>query len=207
MPDLVHLSELTGVSVSLLGLLLAYRGTAIFVGTFLLGEIWILTAFFLSGLNFWPFSTTLLFATLGSLSADLFWYFATPIIFRGKLRVWLEQKTHENLPLFIQRHVEHNLFWTLLFIKFAVGIRLLFTMYLSLRRTPFGPYLRYNLIGTVFFIAVLSLAGFLTGRGVYNFFPVFSKLQYAIPLLIVIIVCYKLGERYVLRRINVSNHL
>lgn len=139
----------------------------LFIGAFLLGENIILIAFLLSAQGYLEPSSTIIICFLGSLSADLFWYFFGNIFLPDyKVLKFLENdKFYGNR--FINLLLRQNQLVTFTFIKFLVGIRLILTLgFVLIKKVSFFRYLLLCIISNSIFIIVLYGFTFLAKKGI-----------------------------------------
>lgn len=142
------------------------------IGTFLLGENAALAAFALSAQGYINPVLAVLCVFIGSMLADIFWFFMTEYVIRRyyeerfeKRLVKAEQKDDEKR--FIITLIDKHFFWVLIFIKFLMGMRLLLTIYIVLKnRIPFHKKVILDAIGTVLFLGILFPVGWFFGKGV-----------------------------------------
>ena len=160
-------SFLTNLADGMMSLLGSYEPLVAYLSVFLLGENGVLAASILSSQGYLSPQTVFLYAALGSLSADIFWY--SVIVFglkRTYEKRFLKEKQSEE-KMFVLKIAERHTFLFLTFIKFLIGMRLFLTIYILLKKhIPFMKYLLINCIGTVLFIGVLFPLGWLLGEGV-----------------------------------------
>jgi len=83
-------------------------------------------------------------------------------------------------------------FLALLFIKFLYGTRILTILYLSIRKVHYPTFFLFNTIGTVFWLLVMIFVGWLVGRGTADAGQVFSRVEYTLTALVLLIVLYRI---------------
>jgi len=164
----VEYSFLTGVADGMVSMLGSYEPLVVYLSVFLLGENGVLAASMLSSQGYLSPQTVFLYAALGSLSADVFWYVIIMTVLKrirgGRI---LKQETTNERKKFVLTMAERHTFLFLTFIKFLIGMRLFLTTYILLKKhIPFVRYLLINAIGTILFIGVLFPLGWLLGKGV-----------------------------------------
>lgn len=162
---------------------------AVYLGTLLFGENGALAAFMLSAQDFVSPQGALLFAFMGSLSADVFWFFIARKLFRKSYEKRLLNKPLDKHGTFLLRMADKHTFLFLTFIKFLVGMRLFLTVYILLKkRISFLRYLFLNIIGTILFMGVLFPVGWLLGKGVTVAFSLGKGIMSFFTLIIIIII-------------------
>lgn len=152
-----------------------YGSFVVLIGTILTGEIAILTGFILATQGWFSVELVFLFALLGTLTADFFWFFM------GRLFPnWIQQ-----LPLFkalsvssvfqLQMKVK-NQGLILLGMKYLYGFRWITIVYLSaLNKISVRDFIIYDLLGTVIFVLSLAAIGIPAGAGIYNLVPAYRS--------------------------------
>ncbi len=145
----------------------AYGAMVVWLGVFLSGETGILAASALSAQGHIDLWTVVVWAFLGSLSADVFWYWMIEKIIKKRNKKYFQKPASPKAEALLIRLADRNTFFVLTFIKFLVGMRLFLTFYIVLKKhIPFRTYLFLNSLGTAFFIAVLFPAGWFLGKGI-----------------------------------------
>ncbi|MEI6650695.1 MAG: hypothetical protein WCL23_04675 [Candidatus Moraniibacteriota bacterium] len=67
----------------------------------------------------------------------------------------------------MERTMTHNVFLSLLFVKFLFGIRFFATLYLvDRKRIPFWKFIAYDACGSTLYVSVLGVVGWCAGNGV-----------------------------------------
>lgn len=148
-----------------------HEAMAVIVGTFFLGESAMLASFALSAQGFINPLKAIVYVFIGSMAADIFWFFMTEYVFRPHYESYLVKRLkkaedNEN-ERFIMRLIDKHFFWTLIFIKFLMGMRLILTIYIVLKnRIPFYQKVAIDAVGTVLYLAVIFPAGWFLGKGI-----------------------------------------
>lgn len=169
---------------------------AVWFGVFLSGETGILAASALSAqghINPW---TVVVWAFLGSLSADIFWYWMIEKIIKKRDKKYFQKPASPKTEALLIRFTDRNTFFVLTFIKFLVGMRLFLTFYIVLKKhIPFRTYLSLNSLGTMFFIAVLFPAGWFLGRGISSVLSLERGLSSAVSVVVIIFIFFQISRR------------
>lgn len=147
---------------------------AIWFVTFIAGENGGLLSVILAFHGYFGFFEALFFTFLGSLSADVFWYFATTKMIIPLHQKWFKKKLEKSKvsqnKSFLKA-VDRHPYLFLVFIKFLVGVRLLLTIYIVIQhRISFRAYLICNVIANTLFVAgIYTLAWFFSESMEYAF--------------------------------------
>ena len=187
---LVEYGFLTNVADGMMALLGSYEPLVVYLSVFFLGENGVLAASMLSSQGYLLPPTVLLYAALGSLSADIFWYVITvSVLKRMYEKKSLKKETISEQKMFLLKVAEKHTFLFLTFIKFLIGMRLFLTIYILLKKhIPFTKYLLINCIGTVLFIGVLFPLGWLLGKGVSSALSVERGVVGVVSVVVVVII-------------------
>jgi membrane protein DedA with SNARE-associated domain len=88
--------------------------------------------------------------------------------------------------MFLLRVAENHTFLFFTFIKFLVGMRLILTIYILLKkRIPFAQYLFMNILGTFLFVGALFPMGWFLGKGISSAFSFEKGITSLISVIIV----------------------
>lgn len=145
--------------------LIPYIPLVSFIGAFIGGENFLIFMSILASQGAIPFWTMFLFFTLGIFASDSFWFFVGKLRILGHLKKLLIHKSAKKMKQNIDKHIENNPFMFLLVSKFTYGIRIVSIMYLGRRGIKFSRFFIYNLIITPLLIGIISLIGWLAGKG------------------------------------------
>lgn len=177
-------------------LLSTYGAITVWLGVFLSGETGILAASALSAqghINPW---TVVIWAFLGSLSSDVFWYWMIEKNIKKRDKKYFQKPASPKAEALIIRFADRNTLFVLTFIKFLVGMRLFLTFYIVLKKhIPFRTYLLLNSLGTMFFIAVLFPTGWLLGKGISSVFSLERGLSGIISVVVIVFIFFQISRR------------
>ncbi len=166
------------ISNTLLHLVSTYGVFGVYLGTFFLGENIILIALLLSLQGYLDVWTVVIYSFLGSLSADLFWYFFGNAFFtHQKILTFIEERKKSSKM--INFLLKQNLLITFTLIKFLVGIRLILTLgFILIKKISFVRYFFLCILSNSLF--VLALYGFASlvkkGINVLNLYHSFNTI-------------------------------
>ena len=172
-------------------LLIDHQFPAIFLGAVFLGETIILSAAYLAGQGMWSITTVFWLAMLGTVLSDVAWFLFGQSIFSATKRWREKQLSSERLLKKLESITGSRPFLALLFIKFLYGTRILTIVYLSARKIRPWKFIFFDTLGTIIWLVVMLTVGWLAGRGVSNIISVVDKTEYALLVLVVIIILYR----------------
>lgn len=173
-------------------LLLLYQLPAIFLGSFFFGETVIITASFLSGQGVWSLSNVFWFSLAGTVISDAIWFLFGQKIFK-LIKGWNKYENKYKLLLVKLKNITgRKPFLSLLFSKFLYGTRILTIFYLSTKKISFWIFIVFDTIGTIFWLTIILLIGWLTGKGIANFINIAHDTKYTLIIIILIIILFKL---------------
>jgi len=199
--DLEQIQLVAGLSRGILEFLVIYQQLAIFLGSFFFAESVILAASFLSAQGLWSFLTVFIFALLGTLLSDFFWYFLG-IRFLKATRQWnLCRRAYNEISNILDKITKGKHFLALLFIKFLYGTRFLIIVYLAMRKIPFRKFVIYDTIGTTLWLLVIIPVGWLAGKGMYQIISIYRNFTYTVFGLILFLIAFKTIERLLRKKI------
>jgi hypothetical protein len=147
------------------------KSLAAWSSTLFLGESGALPVFLLSFQGFMHPASAAFFVFLGSMTADLFWYFMTVSAIRPWYLKFLAKKlsAEESRPFIIS--AEKYPYLMLVLIKFFVGIRLFLTIHIVTKKNiSFHTYFVCNLLANILFVAVLFFLTWILNAGTESFF-------------------------------------
>ena len=178
-------------SAWIVSLLSTYQLPAIFIGSFFFGETVIITAAFLSAQGIWAPGNVFWLSLAGTMASDSLWFLFGHYVFTllGKWEAYKDK--YAKFALRLEKISGRRPFLALLFIKFLYGTRILTIIYLSLRKISFGTFTLFNAIGTVIWLSVIIPIGWLTGKGIADFVPIFNKLEYGLIFLVLVVAAFK----------------
>ncbi|MEX2014226.1 MAG: VTT domain-containing protein, partial [Parcubacteria group bacterium] len=139
---------------------------------------------------------------LGTVISDSLWFFLGQFFFQLTKRWEKYQGKYQSFMLKLEEWTRHEPFFALLFIKFLYGTRILTIIYLSARKVRFSTFFFFNFIGTVIWLAVVISIGWLVGKGVGGAGTALHQIQYAITVLVLLIIFYKIATAWLSRKIT-----
>lgn len=179
--------------------LTTYQIPAIFIGAFFFGEAVILVAALLAQQGMWDFSTVFFVSLIATVLSDsLCFWFGYEFFFKKKWFLRYEKKYEASIK-FLDEKVKSKPYLSLLIIKFLYGTRLLTIIYLAVRQMKFIKFFLFDTLGTVVWLVVMLLIGWLAGNGIGNIFIV-GRLSKILLALIVGFFVYQRIEKYISKR-------
>ncbi len=170
-----------------------FQKLILFFGAFLFSEAFILPSFFLSGQGFWPPQTVILLTFLGSISADVFWYFFGVKFIVPRTNPKSKNKILNESTKFIDKVTKKKPYRYLLIDKIIYIPRFIIIPYMAYRKVPFSKLIKYDSTGTVIWFLILFPVGWLAGKGVYNLIPAYHNAVYTILFLVLFFIIYKVS--------------
>jgi len=181
----------------LAGFIGAHQALLIFLGSFFFGDTVILSFSVLMAHSVVSPLKLFVFGFLGTIISDSIWYALGNRLNRTD---YVRKKKH--LISKIRALTGKNPFMVLLFAKFMYGTRIMFIIYLSMRKTSFWKFLAYNSAGTVIWLLSLMAIGWMAGAGALNLIPFLKKGEVILTLIIALAVGLKLFSRWLTKRIT-----
>jgi membrane protein DedA with SNARE-associated domain len=193
-----YVGIITGLIQSLQEPLARHGEIIVAVSVLMFGENAALAIFALSAKGFINPVTAFIWAFIGSLASDIFWFFVTEHILRKRFGRYFETKGKTN-RLFMHL-TENYFFWTLIFIKFLAGIRLMLTIYIVIKnRIPFSTKVILDAIGTVIFMSVLFPIGWYLGKGVSSALSIQQNITYVLSVVVGVLLITVVAPKIALR--------
>jgi membrane protein DedA with SNARE-associated domain len=193
-----YVGIITGLIQSLQEPLARHGEIIVAVSVLMFGENAALAIFALSAKGFINPVTAFIWAFIGSLASDIFWFFVTEHILRKRFGRYFETKGKTN-RLFMHL-TENYFFWTLIFIKFLAGIRLMLTIYIVIKnRIPFSTKVTLDAIGTVIFMSVLFPIGWYLGKGVSSALSIQQNITYVLSVVVGVLLITVVAPKVALR--------
>ncbi len=160
----------------------------IFVSSFFLGEYATIPLFILGIKGYADLKTIAITIYLASLSADLFWYIIARTFLKNyDINKWYEKANISNQKMF-KFILDNNILFSITFIKFLIGLRLILTLSLILiKKLSFKEFLGFSILSNIFLIIGLYLIGLSVSHGL-NLIPVYKGISGVISLIIITLV-------------------
>ena len=185
----------------LLSFIETYQILIIFIGTFLFGDTVVLSLGLLSAKGTVSIPLIVIFGFLGTVISDSIWFFMADFIHNRK---YVKDKLNKNKKALIalDKLTGRKPFLFLSFAKFLYGTRILFIVYLSIKKLKYTKFMIYNSIGTLIWLAVLILIGWLSGKGIINIIPKFMGAQYLLTAAVVLALIIKGITIWITKRVE-----
>lgn len=186
-------------------LLLTYQAPAIFLGSLFFGETVILSAAFLAGQGLWSLATVFWLALTGTIIADVIWFQFGKFLMPYMQRLWKNKAKHQDKYQTIVSKLEsitgHKPFLALLFIKFLYGTRILTIFYLSAHQIKLSTFILFDIIGTIFWLAVMLALGWLAGQGLADYILIVNGTKFVLLFLVLVVLFFKLASLWLEKKI------
>lgn len=169
-----HLSFFESTTGTLISSIDQYGILALSAAVFLLGEAAIIVAIILTKQSVLDFNQVILAATIGTLAADFFWFTMGRYFPRRYIPAALRERLLSPTNELITRLVRGHRFLPLLLLRFFIGTRLVFILYLARNQIHWVRFLLYDLIGTVVYLTIIVLIGIQLGDTVAEVAPKFQ---------------------------------
>ncbi len=169
------------------------------VAVFLFGETAIVLGLLLLRQSEHPVLNILSMAAVGTMMADLFWFLVGRYFPRNAVPSKIRSKIFTPAYNTLATIIENRIFWSLVFLKFFVGVRLISVLYISKRPITFIQFVFYDLLGTILYLLALTLILFQLGQTVEAVVPAFHTLSSVLLGLLLLMVASILTRRYLFR--------
>lgn len=155
--------------VSALSLLGRFDWLVSYIAPFFGGENAVLFMAFLSAQGILPISIVIVFSFLAMITLDSIWFFIVKTKGFNKLKNWQKiSKQTIALEKRIERISSKQDIFILLISKILIGTRILIIVYLSMKKMSYRRFFAFNFLPTLLWAGILSLVGWLAGKGYYS---------------------------------------
>ena len=170
-----------------LDLFLIHNYSLFFLGSFFGGDMFIFAMSFLAGQGLWSWWSVFLICFVGTIASDCVWFLSgTQILDRFRKYKFFKKLDTKYLP-------KGKPWKVLLIFKFLYGTRILTIIYFGVRKLSFLKFLILDSIGTLEWLAVIVLIGWLAGRGIANYINLFQNISIALTALLIAALVFKFG--------------
>ena len=183
-----------------LQILHTYNLWAIFFGAFSFGESIILSSSFLAGQGIWTIWDVFWLSLAGTVLSDAIWYLLGQVLLGNSKLYDKYIAKHADAFAKVEKRIIKKPFLVLLFIKFLYGTRILTIVYLSIRKIGFIKFLIFDTIGTLIWLPVVMSVGWFGGKGIARAGVLYSRVEYSIAALAIILIVYKLINIWIGRK-------
>ncbi|OHA21546.1 MAG: hypothetical protein A2849_03935 [Candidatus Taylorbacteria bacterium RIFCSPHIGHO2_01_FULL_51_15] len=185
-----------------LALLNAYEFPALFLGGFFFGETVIIPAAFLAGQGILSLTQVFSITYLGTVCADMLWFFIGPSLFRFAHRFEKIRTRSEKVLMSLDTLYAKRPFRVLLISKFVYGTRILTILYLSLEKLSVVRFLLVNLLSTFVWLVGVVAVGWLAGKSIVNVIPVLSDAKYVLFIIVLLVLIVRFGPTWFAKRLQ-----
>lgn len=187
MPEIIaQISNFDSATGALIGSLGMYGPWAIFVSTLFFGETAIFIALMLSQQGVLDIKDVFIFATLGTLCADIFWFLVGRFFPQRIVPKTMSRLVFAPVHSFFESITRDKIFLSIIFLKFFVGVRLAIILYLARLDMSFMRFLVYDTFGTLIYMVLLSLIGIGFGHIIQQTVPSYHVLVSVITAIFLI---------------------
>lgn len=192
---MLSLAQAAGV-----GWMTSYHSWIILAGTFVFGDSIVLAASGLAAHGQWSVGSVILWSFLGTLISDTMWFKLADRTLQKIMSDPAREAAFVRMTARMDRWVGESPHRGLLFVKFLWGTRTLSIVYMASREVSTRTFVLFDAIGTLLWLAVLVPIGFLAGHGVANLSADLTRLEYALPILLVLAIVLQRGRTWILNR-------
>ncbi len=172
----------------------------ILAGTFVFGDSIVLAASGLAAHGQWSVLSVFIWSFLGTLMSDTIWFKLADGSLQKIMRDPAREAAFDRMTARMDRWTGESPHRGLLFVKFLWGTRTLSIVYMASRDVSTRTFVLFDAIGTVLWLAVLVPIGFLAGKGVATLSADLTRLEYALPILLILAIGLKRGRTWILNR-------
>lgn len=151
------------------------------------GELAIITLGFLSAQGVFPLASFASVAFLGTLSADMLWFWMGKTVIVNKI---LSHKYTNSTVVLISEAIKKvsggNHLLAMIFAKFLVGTRAVLIMYVAKTGISFKKFVLYNGISVLIWLSVVIPIGYVSGLGFTYLSQIFENIYAGIGFVLLI---------------------
>ena len=177
---------------TILKLLQAHEIAALFLGSFLIGEIIIIPAAFLAAQGIISLTNIFLMGFFGTILFDHVCLFISRFFFIKSPRFRKYQEKHQELFAITELITGKHPFFILFYNKFLQGTRIISIMLLSLRKISLKKFLIFDISGTILWLAVTMTVGWFAGKGISNITSITYKIESGLTILFVLFISLRI---------------
>lgn len=165
---LTHLDTSTEALIASIG---TYGGVAVFLVVLFFGETAIFISLLLSQQGVLSLSQVFIYATLGGLTADIFWFIVGRYFPKRMVPRFMNNMVLGPVNSFLESVTKDRIFLSILFLKFFIGARLAIILFMSRQKMTFFKFLIYDVVGTILYMIIFTGIGILFGHFIQNAVP------------------------------------
>lgn len=175
---------------------------ALFFGAFFFGETVIVAASFLAAQGVWSMSNVFWLTLVGTVAADIVWFYAGRYS-QSLLRYYqVNIDRYRSYVSYVDDAFEHRPWRTMTFLKFLYGTRIIMIIYLALSPMPLRRFIAIDTFASAVLIAVTMAIGWFAAKGLLNVVPALNNVKYAVFILLLVIVAYKLASLWFTKQVD-----
>ncbi len=146
-----------------------YAFFTVFVAVLCFGEAAILIALLLSQQGIFELEGVIIAATLGAITADLFWFSVGRFFPQRLLPNAFRRIITRPIGGAFSRVIKDKIFISIFFLKFFMWVRLAIIVYLAQQPLSFVRFILYDILGTLMYIATLTAIAVMFGSVIVTF--------------------------------------
>lgn len=191
--DLEQAAQITGLSLAVIKILLAYSKLAIFLGAFILSESVILAFSFFSAQGYFSLKDVFIFSFLGAISCDILWFLGGRYFLKFVLKIPFFKYPYDKFYFFMDKFSMRKKLAFFLLFKFLYGLQPFVIVYFS-TFMKFKRFLIYELIGVSIWLTAIISIGWITGKGAYYLIGAYKSFNYALLILVFLVIIIKVFQ-------------
>lgn len=164
-----------------------------FIGTFVEGEITIMTSAFLASQGNLSIALVIIAGTLGVFCADNWWFYVGK---RFGTRFISSHKHIEKRAVFVQQMLEKNQILVVLLFRYAWGFRIVTPVVLGTTHISRKRFFLYTLITTPIWALIFSSIGYVFGDKLTAVIAYVRSIEIAIFTLIICLILFFVYQKY-----------
>ena len=182
-------------------LIRSYSAIFAFVTSLFLGEEIILILSFLSANGYLPLWEVFVFCFAGRVISDFFFFALGKFKIANLLRKYQDRRIYINVEKVFSKLNRKNLFATLLYTKFLIGMRIAIMFYIGAKGDSLKKTFISDLAAVFVWLLVLIPIGWFAGSSFKLVLEVFNDLRIAILFLFILIILGFVIKNYIQKKI------
>ena len=137
------------------------------------------------------------FATLGTLAADTFWFIVGRFFPKKMIPSFVKRTVFDSAYSFFKTCTKDRFFLSLLFLKFFIGVRLAIILYTAQQKISFPRFVIYDILGTIIYMVLITGLSFGFGKAIQKVLPSYHiTVSVLVGVLLVFFVSHMAREVY-----------
>lgn len=147
-----------------------WGGIGVFVSTLLFGEAAIFVSFLFSEQGKISFGEVFIFSFCAVWCADAFWFLVGRYFPKSRIPAFLKSPALGQVSTLIQTVTKNRLMLSLVVLKFFIGARIAYMLYLGQQGAKIRDVLTYNIVAVFVLVSTLSILGRISGHYIQSTF-------------------------------------